>query len=169
MFKRKFTRKGEKKSWFQLWVYIWMFPPQSCIEEVYNVNESKYFKSKPFFLCIYDFIVWIVVALFYCLLINIVNAWQTQIVKIVAERVAQHDWQGRVLQADRVVLMELFANWCGHYKSLAPQWEKVRTALKGIVTVGAVDADTHCGLAQVTCWSFTIFKFLYCLQSLKAS
>lgn len=68
-----------------------MFPPQSCIEEVYNVNESKYFKSKPFFLCIYDFIVWIVVALFYCLLINIVNAWQTQIVKIVAERVAQHD------------------------------------------------------------------------------
>jgi hypothetical protein len=107
--------------------------------------------------------------LFYCLFllkINIVNAcWQTQLAKIVA----QHDWLGQVLQADGVVLVELFANWCGHYKSLAPQWEKVWTALKGIVTMGAVDANTHCGLAQVTCWSFTIFKFLYYLQSLRAS
>jgi len=33
---------------------------------------------------------------------------------------------------------------------LAPQWEKVATALKGIVTVAAVDADTHRDLAQVT-------------------
>ncbi len=133
----------------------------------------KIFQVRTFFFCIYDdFIVCIVVALFYCLFplkINIVNAWQTQLAKIVAERVAQHDWLGQVLQADGVVLLELFANWCGHYKSLAPQWEKVRTALKGIVTAGAVDADTHCGLGKVTCWSFTIFKFLYCLQSLKAS
>jgi hypothetical protein len=71
-----------------------MFPPHSTIEEVYNVSESKYFKYEPCF-CIYDdFIVWIVVALFYCLFplkINIVNAWQTQVAKIVAARVAQHD------------------------------------------------------------------------------
>jgi hypothetical protein len=123
--KESLQERGKKKSWFKLWDYIWMFPPQSCIEEVYNVNEWKYFKYEPFFFCIYDdFIVWIVVALFYYLFplkINIVKAWQTQLAKIVAERVAQHDWLGEVLQADGVVLLELFANWCGHYKSLAPQ------------------------------------------------
>ncbi len=36
----------------------------------------------------------------------------------------------------------------GHCKSLTPEWEKVATALKGIVPVAAVDADAHGSLAQ---------------------
>lgn len=32
---------------------------------------------------------------------------------------------------------------CGHCKSLAPAYEQAAKALKGIVAVGAVDADTH--------------------------
>ena len=33
-------------------------------------------------------------------------------------------------------------------QSLAPEWKRVATALKGIVKVGAVDADTHKSLGQ---------------------
>lgn len=36
---------------------------------------------------------------------------------------------------------------CGHCQSLAPAWKKAATALKGVVGVGAVDADSHKQLA----------------------
>lgn len=36
---------------------------------------------------------------------------------------------------------------CGHCQSLAPAWKKAATALKGVVSVGAVDADAHKQLA----------------------
>jgi protein disulfide-isomerase A6 len=54
-----------------------------------------------------------------------------------------------VLGAEGLVLVEFYANWCGHCKNLAPAWEKAASALKGIVTIAAVDADTHKDLAQV--------------------
>ena len=36
---------------------------------------------------------------------------------------------------------------CGHCQSLAPAWKKAATVLKGVVNVGAVDADSHKELA----------------------
>jgi protein disulfide-isomerase A6 len=33
-------------------------------------------------------------------------------------------------------------------QNLAPEWKRVATALKGIVKIGAVDADTHKSLGQ---------------------
>ena len=32
---------------------------------------------------------------------------------------------------------------CGHCRSLAPEWKKAASALKGVVKVGAVDMDVH--------------------------
>ncbi|KAI3364236.1 hypothetical protein L3Q82_011037, partial [Scortum barcoo] len=48
-----------------------------------------------------------------------------------------------VIQSDSLWLVEFYAPWCGHCQNLTPDWKKAATALKGIVKVGAVDADQH--------------------------
>lgn len=45
-------------------------------------------------------------------------------------------------------LVEFFAPWCGHCKNLAPEWESAAKQLKGQVSLGAVDATEHQGLAS---------------------
>ena len=45
-------------------------------------------------------------------------------------------------------LVEVYAPWCGHCKSLAPEWKKAAKALKGVVNIAAVDGTAHQGVAQ---------------------
>lgn len=45
-------------------------------------------------------------------------------------------------------LVEFYAPWCGHCKSLAPSWELAAKQLKGVVKVGAVDMTTDEGVGR---------------------
>ena len=49
----------------------------------------------------------------------------------------------RVKDGKGVWIVEFYAPWCGHCKSLAPEYKKAGKALEGIVGVGAVDCDVH--------------------------
>ena len=48
-----------------------------------------------------------------------------------------------VRESEAAWLVEFYAPWCGHCKSLKPEWEKAATDLKGKVKVGAVDCTAH--------------------------
>jgi len=48
-----------------------------------------------------------------------------------------------VLESDDVWLVEFFAPWCGHCKTLAPHWQQAAKELKGKVKLGAVDATVN--------------------------
>lgn len=53
------------------------------------------------------------------------------------------NFRSKVLDSDELWLVEFYAPWCGHCKSLAPEWKKAATQLKGVANVGAVDMTVH--------------------------
>ncbi|XP_054156568.1 protein disulfide-isomerase A6 homolog [Oppia nitens] len=59
-----------------------------------------------------------------------------------------NNFESRVTDSDDIWIVEFFAPWCGHCKSLVPEYTKAAKALKGVVKVGSVDADQHQSLGS---------------------
>jgi len=53
------------------------------------------------------------------------------------------NFQKMVIESHFVWIVEFYAPWCGHCRALVPEYKKASNALKGIVRLGAVDADQH--------------------------
>jgi len=61
----------------------------------------------------------------------------SKVVKLTAS-----NFQDLVVNSKDVWFIEFYAPWCGHCKNLVPEWEKLASALDGIIKVGAVDMTT---------------------------
>jgi protein disulfide-isomerase A6 len=60
----------------------------------------------------------------------------------------ESNFKSEVLDSSETWMVEFFAPWCGHCKSLAPEWDKAAKKLVGKVKLGAVDATAHASLGQ---------------------
>jgi len=56
------------------------------------------------------------------------------------------------IKENSVILVEFFAPWCGHCKTLAPKYEKAATDLKGKAPIAKVD----CTLSEPVCTRFGV-------------
>jgi len=59
----------------------------------------------------------------------------------------KNNFAKEVFGSEHVWLVEFYAPWCGHCKSLAPEYEKLAKNLGGVVKIGAVNADVEKELA----------------------
>ena len=58
-----------------------------------------------------------------------------------AEHVNSSDFQAKVLEADKPVLVDFFATWCGPCKRLGPTIDEIPTEVQGKAAVYKLDID----------------------------
>lgn len=78
------------------------------------------------------------------------------------EQINAADWQAKVLSADKPVLVDFFATWCGPCKMMAPVIDEVATEKAGEVSVYKIDIDENPEIAQqygvMSIPTFIVFK-----------
>lgn len=51
--------------------------------------------------------------------------------------------EASIYDSEDTWLLELYAPWCGHCKTLRPEWAKLATSLKGVAKVAKLDASVN--------------------------
>lgn len=72
------------------------------------------------------------------------------------------DFEKEVLQSDKPVLVDFFADWCGPCKMIAPVVEQLAEELEGKAKVGKLNIDENMDIAEkyrvMNIPTFLIFK-----------
>ncbi|PIC41310.1 hypothetical protein B9Z55_008773 [Caenorhabditis nigoni] len=58
------------------------------------------------------------------------------------------NFDSKVLKSDRIWVVEFYAPYCGHCKSLVPEYKKAAKLLKGIASIGSIDGTVQKALPQ---------------------
>lgn len=61
---------------------------------------------------------------------------------------SQEDFNEKILKADKPVLVDFFATWCGPCKMVAPELDAVAEDLAGKALIAKVDVDEQAQLAS---------------------
>ena len=61
--------------------------------------------------------------------------------------ITEQNFEQEVLKADKPVLVDFWASWCGPCRMLAPTIEKLAEEMEGVAKVGKVNVDEQPGLA----------------------
>ena len=64
-----------------------------------------------------------------------------------ATSVSAADFDREVLQADKLVIVDFWAEWCGPCKMIAPVLDELATEYEGKIKIGKVNVDEQQGLA----------------------
>lgn len=77
------------------------------------------------------------------------------------EQISSANWQAKVLDSDKPVLVDFFATWCGPCKMMAPVIDEV-AAEKADAAVYKIDIDENPDIAQkygvMSIPTFIVFK-----------
>ena len=61
--------------------------------------------------------------------------------------ITEQNFEQEVLKADKPVLVDFWATWCGPCRMLAPTIELLAEEMEGVAKVGKVNVDEQSGLA----------------------
>ena len=62
--------------------------------------------------------------------------------------ITQDNFQGTVLENEKPVLVDFWAEWCGPCRTIAPVVEQIAQERGGSLVVGKLDVDAHGAIAQ---------------------
>jgi thioredoxin 1 len=63
-------------------------------------------------------------------------------------KVTDANFKSEVMGADRPVVVDFFAEWCGPCKMIGPALEEIAKEMQGKVTIGKLNVDENPGVAS---------------------